>query len=65
MERDGKNNKKNRKSKRNRLAVHNLKELNRAVKHGLWGGRVKVFEFGSNALKGSEYESRPSTAGEF
>jgi hypothetical protein len=47
----------------NWLAVHNLKELNRAVKNGLWGGRVKVFEFGANALKGSTYESRPSTAG--
>jgi hypothetical protein len=49
--------------KTNWLAVENLEELNRAVKDGLWGGRAKVFEFGSNALKGSKYESHPSTAG--
>jgi hypothetical protein len=47
----------------NWMAVHNLEELNRAVKDGLWGGRAKVFEFGTNALKGTKYESRPSTTG--
>jgi len=47
----------------NWMAVHNLKELNRAVKDGLWGGRAKVFEFGSNALKGTKYEHQPSTTG--
>jgi hypothetical protein len=47
----------------NWLAVHNLKELNRAVKDGLWGGRAKIFEFGSNVLKGTKYESRASTTG--
>jgi hypothetical protein len=47
----------------NWMAVHNLKELNRAVEEGLWGGRAKIFEFGSNALKGTKYESRPATTG--
>jgi hypothetical protein len=47
----------------NWMAVHNLKELNRAVEDGLWGGRAKVFAFGSNALMGTKYESRPSTTG--
>jgi hypothetical protein len=47
----------------NWMAVHNLKEFNRAVKDGLWGGRAKVFAFGSNALKGTKYESRRSTTG--
>jgi hypothetical protein len=47
----------------NWMAVHNLKELNRAVEDGLWGGRAKVFEFGSNALTGTKYESRPATSG--
>ena len=47
----------------NWMAVHNLKELNRAVTNGLWGGRATVFEFGSNALKGTKYEHRPSTTG--
>ena len=62
MENGGKINTANPKAT-NGMAVHNLKELNRAVKDGLWGGRVKVFEFGSNALNGTKYESRPSTAG--
>jgi hypothetical protein len=47
----------------NWMAVQNLEALNRAVEDGLWGGRAKVFEFGSNALKGTRYESRPSTTG--
>jgi hypothetical protein len=47
----------------NWMAVHNLKELNRAVEDGLWGGRAKIFEFGSNALTGTKYESRPATSG--
>jgi hypothetical protein len=47
----------------NWMAVHNLNELNRAVKDGLWSGRAKVFEFGSNMLKGTKYESRAATSG--
>jgi hypothetical protein len=47
----------------NPLFVENLAALNRAVLHGLWGGRVQVFEFGSNALKGTKFEHRPSTIG--
>lgn len=46
-----------------KLAAENLKELNRAIKDGLWGGRVKVFEFGANVLKGTNYENRSSTTG--
>jgi hypothetical protein len=47
----------------NWMAVDNLQALNRAVRDGLWGGRVQVFEFGSNALQGTKYESKPSTTG--
>ena len=47
----------------NWIAVENLKTLNHAVAHGLWNGRVKVFEFGANALTGTRYEQRPSTSG--
>jgi len=47
----------------NQIAVENLRELNRAVEEGLWGGRVKVFEFGSKALADTEYRDRPSTTG--
>lgn len=50
-------------SKTNWIAVGNLKALNDAVTKGLWGGRVKVFEFGANALKGTAYEEKPSTSG--
>jgi hypothetical protein len=50
-------------NKTNWMAVHNLKEVNRAVEDGLWGGRAKVFEFGSNALMGTKDESRPATSG--
>ena len=49
--------------KTNWIAVHNLEALNRAVRDGLWGGRSKVFEFGSNALLGTRYENTPATAG--
>jgi hypothetical protein len=44
----------------NWLAVHILNDLNRAVKSGLWSGRAKVFEFGSNVLGGTKYQSRPA-----
>lgn len=47
----------------NWIAVNNLRELNRLSKEGLWGGRVKVFEFGANALKGTRYEERMSSIG--
>ena len=51
------------KKETNWIAVSNLKELNRLSKEGLWGGRVKVFEFGANALKGTRYEERMSSIG--
>ncbi|KAG7374155.1 hypothetical protein IV203_013250 [Nitzschia inconspicua] len=47
----------------NWIAVDNLRELNRISKDGLWNGTVPVVEFGANALKGTVYEHRPSTAG--
>ena len=47
----------------NWMAVHNLKELNRIVKHGLWNGTVKVFEFGANVLQGTKFENRSSVVG--
>ena len=47
----------------NWVAVENLKALNRARDEGLWGGRVKVIEFGANALQDTVYADRPSTAG--
>jgi hypothetical protein len=47
----------------NLVAVDNLNALNRAVEQGLWNGKVQVFEFGANALKGTRFEKRPSTAG--
>jgi hypothetical protein len=62
MEKEGYPNKK-KPDATNFIAVENLAALNRAVKEGLWGGRVKVFEFGSNALKGTKFEHRPSTTG--
>ena len=62
MEKEGKINERDY-SKTNWIAVDNLNSLNRAVKHGLWNGTVKVFEFGSNALKFTPYEKRPSTTG--
>jgi hypothetical protein len=62
MEQEGYPNQKN-PNATNWIAVENLAALNRAVKQGLWGGRVKVFEFGANALKGTKFEDRPSTTG--
>lgn len=47
----------------NWVAVDNLRELNRITTEGLWNGTVPVVEFGANALKGTVYEHRPSTAG--
>ena len=47
----------------NWIAVENLRELNRITRDGLWNGTVPVVEFGANALKGTVYEHRPSTAG--
>jgi hypothetical protein len=47
----------------NWIAVENQAALNSAVTNGLWGGRVQVFEFGANALKGTKFENRPSTTG--
>ena len=62
MEKEGYPNKKD-PNATNWLAVENLKALNYAVQHGLWGGRVRVFEFGAAALKGTNYQYRPSTTG--
>lgn len=47
----------------NWMAVENLKALNKARDEGLWGGRAKVFEFGSNVLNDTIFEHRPSTTG--
>jgi len=47
----------------NWIAVDNLRALNKARDEGLWNGRVKVFEFGSNALMDTEYAIVSSTAG--
>jgi len=47
----------------NPIAVDNLKVLNQLRDHGMWNGTVPVLEFGANALKGTVYEHRPSTAG--
>ena len=47
----------------NWIAVENLRALNKAHDEGLWNGRVKVFEFGSNALMDTEYAEVSSTAG--
>ena len=51
------------KNKINWIAVENLKTLNQIRNEGMWNGQVPVLEFGSNALQGSRYELRPSTAG--
>ncbi len=51
------------KRKINWIAVENLQALNRARDQGLWGGRAKVFEFGAQALNGTSYADKPSTAG--
>ena len=57
----------------NWIAVENLQVLNRVTNHngdedgksvgGLWNGRVPVVEFGSEALRGTVYEHRPSLSG--
>ena len=47
----------------NWIAVENLQALNKARDEGLWDGRVNVFEFGSNALKDTEYAKVSTTAG--
>lgn len=39
----------------NWIAVNNLKEFDRISKEGLWGGRTKIFTFGSKALNGTKY----------
>lgn len=43
----------------NALTVANLNTLNDAVRYGLWGGRVKVFELGVNAIKGTSFHKYP------
>ena len=62
MEKEGYPNQRN-PNATNWLAVENLQVLNDAIRHGLWGGKVQVFEFGSNILRGTKYEHRPSTIG--
>ena len=62
LEREGYPNKSN-PNLTNWVAVENLKILNHAVKHGLWNGTVKVFEFGASALNGTRFAKRPSTTG--
>lgn len=47
----------------NWVAVDNLHELDRLSRDGMWNGTVPVVEFGANALKGTVYDERPSTAG--
>ncbi|KAG7345705.1 hypothetical protein IV203_033236 [Nitzschia inconspicua] len=49
--------------KTNWVAVENLKALDDALENGLWGGKVKVFRFGANVMKGTKYEKRPSISG--
>eukprot|EP00591_Stephanopyxis_turris_P010318 CAMPEP_0195518750 /NCGR_PEP_ID=MMETSP0794_2-20130614/13589_1 /TAXON_ID=515487 /ORGANISM="Stephanopyxis turris, Strain CCMP 815" /LENGTH=458 /DNA_ID=CAMNT_0040647771 /DNA_START=301 /DNA_END=1677 /DNA_ORIENTATION=+ len=45
----------------NWIAVENLRVLNGLRDDGLWGGRVKVVEFGEKVLSGTEYSKKPST----
>lgn len=47
----------------NWIAVENLKALNDARDYGLWGGRVKVFELGSNVFKETKFDRRRQIAG--
>lgn len=49
--------------KTNWIAVENLRALDDALENGLWGGKVKVFRFGANVMKGTKYEKRPSISG--
>lgn len=39
----------------NEMAIYNLKTLNEIISNGLWGGRVKVVEAGSELAKNSKY----------
>lgn len=55
--------KRNQTEKINWIAVNNLRALNEARDKGLWNGRAKVFEFGANALKDTEFAGIPSTTG--
>lgn len=45
----------------NWIAVENLRVLNQARDDGLWGGRVKVIEFGEKVLNNTDYSRTPST----
>jgi len=45
------------------LVGENLVALNRAIKTGLWGGKVKCFEFGSEFLKDTKYAGYSATTG--
>jgi len=45
------------------IAVENLAALNRAISEGLWSGRVKAFEFGTNSLSETKFARYPSTVG--
>ena len=47
----------------NWVAVRNIIALDRAVKRGLWAGRVQVFECGAKALEGTKYERLQATTG--
>jgi hypothetical protein len=47
----------------NDIAIRNLQRLNALRDYGMWNGTVPVKEFGSNALRGTVYEHRPSLAG--
>ena len=62
MENEGYPNKDN-PDKTNWIAVANLEALNHALEHGLWNGRVKVFQFGSPSLEGTKYEDKALIAG--
>lgn len=45
----------NQKTNENEMAFHNLKILNEIISKGLWNGRVKVVEAGSELAKQSEH----------
>jgi hypothetical protein len=49
--------------KTNWIAVENLRALDEVLENGMWGGRVKVFRFGANVMKGTKFETRPSITG--
>jgi hypothetical protein len=49
--------------KTNWIAVANLQALNHALEHGLWDGRVKVFQFGSFSLEGTKFGDKALIAG--